>query len=180
MALANNVLAGSFHYEIDVMTQLVSKQKNKLNTIQMSWLYDEKISKMLLQDEDITPAKRQHTLNTVGDLIMTDLQGLNYFTQIQVNGRNLTSVQVKDYRIELIDDKYLRLLFNIPLTQPIDMHSANISIRLADPNGAAMLIYDKAERITIDKTITAKCVVKLINHEEFEHGKAAQLVDIDC
>ena len=70
---ANHVQAGSFHYEIDVMTQLLSSQNNKLNTVQMSWLYDEKMSKMLLQDEDITPAKRQQTLNTVGDLIMTDL-----------------------------------------------------------------------------------------------------------
>lgn len=180
MTSANTVMAGSFHYKIDLMTQLLSNQKNKLNTVQMSWLYDEKMSKILLQDEDITPTKRQQTLNTVGDLIMTDLQGLNYFTEIQINGKKLKIANIKDYTIELIDEKYLRLLFSIPLTQPVDMHSAKISISLADPNGAAMLFYNTAERITIDKNITAKCSVKLINHDEFEHGKAAQLVDISC
>ena len=178
--LANNVIGGSFHYQIDVMTQLVSNQPNKINTVEMSWLYDEKMTNMLLQDEDITPAKRQQTLDTVADLIMTDLKGLNYFTQIKVNGKKLTIKQINDYGIELIDDKYLRLLFTIPVTQPVDLKKSTFSISLSDPNGAAMLFYDTAERIEVDKSITAKCAVKLINHDEFEHGKAAQRVDISC
>ena len=135
---------------------------------------------MLLQDEDITPAKRQQTLDTIADLIMTDLKGLNYFTQIKVNGKKLSVKQIKNYAIELIDDKYLRLLFTIPITQPIDLKKSTLSISLSDPNGAAMLFYDTAERIQIDKSITAKCAVKLINHDTFEHGEAAQRVDVSC
>lgn len=175
-----NTTAGTFHYQIDVMSHLLSNQNNQFNILQMSWLYDEKMTQMLLQDEDLSPKKKQQSLDEVGDLIMADLKGLNYFIKLQLNSKPLKFSHSDAYSVELLEGKFLRLLFDIPLVQAINPNEMKLSISLVDPNGAALLFYDTDERVTIEPPNSDRCMVKLDSLEEFEHGKAAQHVNIYC
>ena len=180
LTLGSGSMAGSFHYEIDVMSELMADPKGNLEGVQMSWLYDEKMTKILLQGEDISPGKKQQTLDALGKRIMKDLNGVSYFTRLQMKGKRLNVTSTPEMSVELIENKYLRLFFWLPLAQPVDVHNAKISMSLADPNGAAMLFYDSAERISLDDRLVSRCRVSLFNHEEFAHGEAAQRVDVSC
>lgn len=180
LTLTHNSFAGGYHYQIDVMSRLLGNQQGNIGALQMSWLYDEEITKILLQGEDLTPAKRQQSLQSVGNRIMADLQGLNYFTQLQLNGKTLPMSNNISFIVELLNDKNLRLLFDLPLAQAVPATRATFSISVADPNGTALLFYNSAERVAIDPSVTAQCHINLVNFENSEHGKATQRVDITC
>ncbi|CAA6812657.1 MAG: Unknown protein [uncultured Thiotrichaceae bacterium] len=179
-ALSTQATAGDFHYQIDAMSKILSAPNKQLGALQMSWLYDEQTTTMLLQDADLSPKKRQHSLNTIGQRTIKDLKRLNYFTDIKINGKPVKLAPPENLMVELIDGKYFRLFFILPFSETVDAKNGTLSFSLLDPNGIALPLFDSQERISVDATLQNSCHVNLVNFEEYKHGTAAQRVDVSC
>lgn len=180
LALSTQATAGDFHYQIDVMSKVLSAPNSQLGALQMSWLYDDKTTSLLLQDADMSPEKRQHSLNTIGQRTIKDLKRLNYFTDIKINGKPVKLTAPENLMVDLIEDKYFRLFFILPFSETVNAKNGTLSFSLFDPNGIALPLFDSQERVSVDETLQNGCKVHLVNFEKYEHGTAAQRVDVSC
>jgi len=180
LLFTNSLFAGGFHYEIDANTHLVSDKSAHIKGLKMVWVYDTTISKMIIEDEDLTPEKREQTLETVAHLMLADLDSINYFTSAIINNKPVIFAEVTEHQLEVLDNKQLKLTFFLPFKPSYPSNKMTFDLALADPAGAGIVIYTDKQSITLDKTLQSQCSHSLINHDEFEHGQAAQLVKISC
>ncbi len=178
LLLSNTLLAGGFHYEIDAQTRLVSNDSGYIKGLEMTWVYDAAISDLITQDEDLSTKNRDGTLKSLAILMVEDLHDLNYFTSLLIDGKPAIFAEPTHNRLEMLNGKQLKLTFFLPLATPLA--AKNIDLALADPNGAGVVIYNDDRSITFDEKLQKRCNKILVNHEEFEHGQAAQIVKITC
>lgn len=146
----------------------------------MSWLYDEPMTTLLLQDADLSPQNRQHDLDSLGQRTLNDLKRLNYFTDIKHNGRSVKLAAPENLMVELIEGKYLRLFFILPFSEAITAKNETLSFSLLDPNGIALPLFDSEKRISLDDALQNICNINLVDFDQYEHGEAAQRVDVNC
>lgn len=179
-AFSTHATAGDFHYQIDVMSKVLSAPNHQLGALQMSWLYDDQTTNLLLQDADMSPEKRQQSLDELGQRTIKDLKRLNYFADVKVNGKPVKFAAPENLMVELIQDQYLRLFFILPFAEPINTKNTTLSFSLNDPNAIALLLFDSQERVSLDETLANNCKINLVNFENTEHGNASQRVDVSC
>lgn len=180
LLLITSLHAGGFHYEINARTQMMSSDKGHINGLKMTWLYDESISKMLLEDEDLTAAKRKDSLSVLANMMLSDLNTLNYFTSLLINGTPASFSKAIQPQLIITDNKQLTLSFMLPFQKGYKVKDKTMNLALADPAGAAIVFYENAMSISMDKTLQTRCKHSLVDHKEFEHGQAAQLVSVKC
>lgn len=180
IALSTSASAGDFHYQIDVMSKVLSTPNKQFGALQMSWLYDEQISSLLLQDADMSPAKLQGSLDKIGQRTIKDLRRLNYFTDVKINGAPVKFASPENLIVELIDKKYFRLFFILPFSETITAKNSTLNFSLLDPNAIALPVFDSQERVSVDESLQDSCNITLVNFEVYEHGSAAQRIDVTC
>ncbi|MEE9352049.1 MAG: DUF1007 family protein [Thiotrichaceae bacterium] len=181
LLLASKALsAGGFHYEIDAHTHFMTNDTGAVSGLEMTWIYDKQISDMIIEDEDLSEAKRADTLKTVASLMIQDLDPMNYFTSLLINDQPATFKGVNQQQLQLVNQKQLKLTFLIPLEKPVNIKNITFDLALADPNGAGIIIYNDIQSLTMDKKLQTRCKPTLVDHKEFEHGQAAQLVKVSC
>lgn len=176
LLLTQPLSAGSFHYYLDVTTAVQVDARQQLHAVKMSWVYDEQITGMLLQN--------QQDLKLLGDVIISDLHKAGYFTNLLLNGKRLDLAQVKAYKLELLKQQgkdKLKLDFTLPLKAPVSFKGkSKLVIDLVDQSGSAMFYHKDASRILLGETLKQHCAARVINKEEFEHSESAQIVTLHC
>lgn len=174
------VVAGGFHYDIDVSNQLVEDASGKLTGLQMRWLYGQEVSQILLEGEDLSAGQRAASLQALADQMLGDLLKLNYFTRLNLDGQALQLVTVTRYRLELTQDQRLQLDFLLPIVTPQHLAGKKLDVALADSSGSATLKYQDASRIMLGSKLKATCTVGLEQKEDFAHGDPAQIAHVQC
>jgi len=161
----------SYHYEVAVTTRF-DVVKDQLQALKMTWLYDEEVSQVMLQDNK--------NLDVFKKKLIRDLGKLGYFTQIKINGKKVIFDKAKDVVLKK-ENKVLKLFFTLPLRTPELIHKgSHINVEHKDPTAIAILYYDNPSRISIEGAMKNRCKSSVKDKAKFEDGEFPQLVGISC
>ncbi len=177
--LSGPVFAGGFHYEIEVTSRLIEDAAGNLSGMQLSWLYDQPVSDVLLEGEDLSPPQRASTLTTVAGRIISDLYDYSYYAHLKLNGQVLQPVTVTTYKLDLLPDKRLKLDFTLPLVKPQALAGRQLDIEFIDPTGTGVLLYKSADRVSTGPVKT-DCTIGLEAHPDYGHGEPPQTAHLSC
>lgn len=173
-------LAGGYHYQVDVSTTFKQDAAGRLNALQMEWVYGQAMTELLVRQEDLVVEKRAAALKTAAGLMMKDLQAHSYFTRLNLGGELQQVVTSTNYALELTPQQRLRLRFLLPLVRPIDMRQQQLALEMLDPKGTAILLYTDDSYVNADAGLLEQCDFRVDQKAEFEHGEAAQTVQVQC
>jgi len=180
LLFSQTLWAGGFHYEISVKTTLNIDENNQLQSLSMQWLNDQATSELLLEGHDVsTPAKREASLQSIGERMIRSLKDAHYVTRLESTGSPIAFADINDYQLQLNDEKQLLLRFHLPLIKPYPLSQKPLTLSHTDPNGSAMLLYRSAEHIQFNK-LDAPCKTQITEPALIIHGESAQLIQITC
>ncbi len=170
----------SYHYEMQVSSALETNDKKQLEALNVTFLYDGEVSKVMLQDEK--------DLDKLGRTLIRDLGKLGYFTQIKLNGLVLDTQKASGIKLNKITSKgeggefdVLQLIFTLELKSPATLTSnSEIALSHEDPTAAAILYYENTEHILIGNNLKDTCKVSVKEKDKFEEGDFPQIVRISC
>ena len=175
-ALFSPSVLAHFHYELPITSTLQANAKHQLKAIKMSWIYDDEVSEMMLQD--------QKDVKKLGDKLINDLDKLGYFTFLKLNGKSLETSKVELFKLEEIKfDGYskLKLTFTLPLKTPVSLQGNNtLNIRHEDGTASAIIYYDKPSYLSIDNNLNSNCKADIREKKDFEEGESPQDVKVVC
>ena len=173
--------AHGFHYQVNVSSQFQTDAAGKLTAIAMDWDYDPQVTSVMLEDEDLSPAKRDQTLQSLTKRLMDDLAVLHYFTELQRNDETVlfnepTAVSLK---VQGIDHaQHLLLHFQLPLQAPISAQEQPLTLTLADPYATGSLSYADTSKVVLPSTWQG-CSLKL-NATAANEKPVQNEVKLDC
>lgn len=164
-------VAHAYHYEVQISNELNSS-KGQLNALNMTWLYDEDVSGVMLQDQD--------DLKKLSAKLINDLDLLGYFTQVKLNGKTLALGKAKNVILKKFDNTLL-LFFTIPFKKPVTIKKGStLSFNHEDPSASAILYYDKPSEIIINGTLKKRCKSTVKEKGDFNEGEFPQVVKVYC
>lgn len=174
--LNTSAWAGGFHYTIGVSSRFLADEQGNLTAVQMSWLHDDVVSGLLLDGQGTDDA----ALQTLGDSIIKDLAGLDYFTLLRLNGQPVKTSMATQHQLKLMDGNKLWLSFTLPLAQAQDVTGKVLQMTLQDKNGSADLSHTDVASVELSEPLSAACRTELKPLEAEYHGAASQLVQVVC
>lgn len=161
--LLQSAQAHSFHYSVQVASQLHSNAQGQLQSISMDWDYDPQVTDVMLEGEDLSPAAQAQTLQALTARLMQDLAALHYFTDLKSNAETVLFQEPTDVQLQVktVDNaQHLQLHFTLPLQAPLSATGKPLVLTLADPYGTGSLQYADPSRLTLPSTWSA-CQVQL-------------------
>lgn len=174
--LNTSAWAGGFHYTIGVSSRFLADEQGNLTAVQMSWLHDEVVSGLLLDGQGTDDA----ALQDLGDRIIKDLAGLDYFTLLRLNGTALKTETATQHQLKLMGGNKLWLSFTLPLAQAQVVKGKVLQMTLQDKNGSADLSHVDVASVELSASLSAACRTELKPLEAEYHGAASQLVQVVC
>ncbi len=176
IVMSQSVLAEHFHYFIDIETTYTVNQQNQLNALNISWVYDEKMSVLM--------KKQNPNLQELGQTTLNDLRKHDYFTHIQFNGKPVKTGQVTQFNLQEFTENgqtALQLDFTLPLLQPLNMKGNNkLTWSFSDPSGLAIMVYFTPKNIRLGGVLQSHCKPLMRENKSAEHGDPAQLLSLQC
>ncbi len=164
------------HYELSVTSSFQANNDNQLESMTISWTYDDEISTLML--------KEQKDVKKLGQKLINDLEKLSYFTSIKLNGNVIATKTVETYTLEEIkQDDYsnLKLTFTLPFKTPIKLEGKNtLIINHEDANLSAIIYYENPEAFVFDKNLNSNCKLDIVEKKDFEEGESPQDTKILC
>lgn len=171
-----SAFAEHFHYFIDVETQFAVNPNKQLTELNLSWVYDEKMSALL--------KKRNPNLKALGQAIMNDLRKQHFFTNVTFNGKPVKTGQVRSFNLQEFTQngkKALQLDFTLPLLRPLNMNGKNtLNWTFADPSGVGILVYYTQKNILLGATLQGHCHANMKENQNAQHGDPAQFLSLQC
>jgi ABC-type uncharacterized transport system substrate-binding protein len=172
--------AHSYHYELQVTNALQTNDKNELEALKLTFLYDGEVSKVMLQD--------QKNLDKLGKTLIKDLGKLGYFTQVKLNGKVLNTNKAQDIKLEKISVKSksasydaLQLHFTLVLKKPVSIaKNSEIMFVHEDPTEAAILYYENADHILVEGNLKDNCKSSVKEKSKFAEGEFPQIIRVHC
>lgn len=165
------------HQEIQVKSAFQVNQRQELNIITMSWVYDTFASTDMLS--------HQNDIDLLAKILVSDLSRFNFFTHLNADGRRISSNNVSQYKLIKAKDRHnnpvLQLTFTLVLKQPLSTKSLKkIDIVHVDPTNRSLFYYDDAKDIILSNELKSKCSALLSDKAEFKEGEFPQIAAINC
>lgn len=122
------------HVWIDARSEVVFDGQQRIAALRVSWRFDEFYSLFAVEglDKNGDGALDADELRPLAELNVTNLKEYRYFTQVTVDGAEAAYGPVTDYG-STFEDGILGLDFVIPLQQPVDPRTAQVSLKSYDP-----------------------------------------------
>ena len=177
--------AGSaFHYQLDLTARLVTTDKSELTGIEMSWLYDTELSETLMDGEDLSEANREATLEKRAADILDGLKGVNYFTTLKVDGKDIKLEDVEQYNLRLIDQSRLQLNMTLPLETTTTLKGHLLEVVVSDSSAIGLATFVDPTRLKLDQSIKSSCKKPQLQQSQLgvidEHIVMSETMTVDC
>ena len=164
-----------FHYTITSTAKLWANHKKQLTAVEMSWLYDQEVSGMMLRSGQ--------SMEALAKGIIDDLAKLHYFTQLEFNGKRIATERVKQYKLAQIkqgNKNLIKLDFVLPLQSPLFIQGNTLGIVHTDPGASASIFYRHANHILLGQIFQGICKASVQAIKDFEVGEPPELIRIHC
>ncbi|MEB8433199.1 DUF1007 family protein [Cocleimonas sp. KMM 6892] len=165
-----------FHYEISLTSHLQANAQKQLDSIKMTWTYDDNVSKLMLQDDEDISDLRERLIKELGNFL--------YFTSLTLNDLYLETKQVTTYELQEIQHQNktrLQLTMTLALKEPVSLEGNNtLEIEHEDISASAIMFYETPAALSIDERLNKNCRVDIKDKEKYEEGEPPQIVKVIC
>lgn len=160
LLLAVQCLAASAHPHvwIDVVNDILFTPQGLMHGIKQSWTFDESYSVLTLQGLD-TDKDRKYSAGELAPFVkeaLASLKNWDYFSYVQVNGRNEPFVKLQNASARVEKDKVV-LEFELLMAQPVDTGSNDIRFTVYDRSFYNLLSYAEEDPIWLGQYAPDDC-----------------------
>ena len=157
LTLSSVTLAlGHPHMWVDLESRVVLNIDDGRVVIQQIWLFDDFFSTSVIEDASLDPGGTNAGIQKEIDRIIEALKPYNYYTEIEMGGKNLSSTLVGDVTWEVIQNR-IKLRFAIAPNKSSVSDVQGWSYAIFDPTYYIEMLHEEGATITIDGDLTQKC-----------------------
>ena len=147
---------GHPHMWVDLESRVVLNIDDGRVVIQQIWLFDDFFSTSVIEDASLDPGGINAGIQKEIDRITEALEPYNYYTEIEMGGKNLSSTLVGDVTWEVIQNR-IKLRFTIAPNKSSVSDVQGWSYAIFDPTYYIEMLHEEGATITIDGDLTQKC-----------------------
>ena len=147
---------GHPHMWVDLESRVVLNIDAGRVVIQQIWLFDDFFSTSVIEDASLDPGGTNAGIQKEIDRITEALKPYNYYTEIEMGGKNLSSTLVGDVTWEVIQNR-IKLRFTIAPNKSSVSDVQGWSYAIFDPTYYIEMLHEEGATITIDGDLTQKC-----------------------
>ena len=147
---------GHPHMWVDLESRVVLNIDDGRVVIQQIWLFDDFFSTSVIEDASLDPGGTNAGIQKEIDRITEALKPYNYYTEIEMGGKNLSSTLVGDVTWEVIENR-IKMSFTVAPNESSVSDVQGWSYAIFDPTYYIEMLHEEGATITIDGDLTQKC-----------------------
>ena len=157
LTLSSATLAlGHPHMWVDLQSRVVLNIDDGSVAIQQVWLFDDFFSTSVIEDASLDPGGTSAGIQKEIERITEALKPYNYYTEIEMGGKKLSSTLVGDVTWEVIQNR-IKMRFNIAPNESSISDVQGWSYAIFDPTYYIEMLHVEDVSITIDGDLARKC-----------------------
>jgi len=147
---------GHPHMWVDLESRVVLNIDDGSVAIQQVWLFDDFFSTSVIEDSSLYPGGTNAGIQNEIERITEALKPYNYFTEIEMGGKKLSSTLVGDISWEVIDNR-IKMSFTVAPNESSVSDVQGWSYAIFDPTYYIEMLHAEGSSITIDGNFAQKC-----------------------
>ena len=137
-----------------------------------------------MDGEDLSVAKRDAVLKRRAADILDGLKGMDYFTSLYLDDKQVHVAEVKEYTLNLAEENRLQLELTLPLKKAIDISGKKLLMKISDETGVGLATVSSADRVTLPMQLAKACKGPSLLKEDLGeidgHRVLAETITVDC
>ena len=157
-ALSSTPLRAHPHVWIDAVSDILFNKDGHMIGLKQSWVFDESYSVLAVQglDKNRDGKLSRKELAVLLKQSISSLKGWDYFSYVQVNGRNMALQKMRHPHISYKNDK-VHISFRLYLDSPVDARRNRISFSVYDRSFYNLLSYVEKDPVWLGKFAPQSC-----------------------
>ena len=147
---------GHPHMWVDLESRVVLNIDDGSVAIQQVWLFDDFFSTSVIEDASLDPGGTNAGIQKEIERITEALKPYNYYTEIEMGGKNLSSTLVGDVTWEVIENR-IKMSFTVAPNESSVSDVQGWSYAIFDPTYYIEMLHEEGATITIDGDLAQKC-----------------------
>lgn len=147
---------GHPHMWVDLQSRVVLNIDDGSVAIQQVWLFDDFFSTSVIEDASLDPGGTSAGIQKEIERITEALKPYNYYTEIEMGGKNLSPTLVGDVTWEVIQNR-IKMKFTIAPNKSSISDVQGWSYAIFDPTYYIEMLHVEAASITTDGDLARKC-----------------------
>ena len=147
---------GHPHMWVDLESRVVLNIDDGSVAIQQVWLFDDFFSTSVIEDSSLDPGGTNAGIQKEIERITEALKPYNYYTEIEMGGKNLSSTLVGDVTWEVIENR-IKMSFTVAPNESSVSEVQGWSYAIFDPTYYIEMLHAEGASITIDGDFAQKC-----------------------
>ena len=134
------------HAWIDLRSRVLLNDEGQVYAFEFEWLFDDYYTVLVAEELGLGQEPTAAYLDQITKRNLTNLQDYDYFTAITYDGERQAVGEVTRYESDLHDGR-LWMQFELPLTQPLDPKTGEVSFAVYDPTYWIEILHLEGEPI---------------------------------
>lgn len=147
---------GHPHMWVDLESRVVLNNDAGTVAIQQVWLFDDFFSTSVIEDASLDPGGTNAGIQKEIERITEALKPYNYFTKIEMEGKNLSSTLIGDVTWEVIKNR-IEMRFTVAPNESSVSDVQGWSYAIFDPTYYIEMLHVEDASILIDGDVAQKC-----------------------
>ena len=147
---------GHPHMWVDLESRVVLNIDDGRVVIQQIWLFDDFFSTSVIEDASLYPGGTNAGIQKEIERITEALKPYNYYTEIEMGGKKLSSTLVGDVSWEVIDNR-IKMRFTVAPNESSVSDVQGWSYAIFDPTYYIEMLHAEGSSITIEGDFAQKC-----------------------
>ena len=147
---------GHPHMWVDLESRVVLNTDDGSVAIQQVWLFDDFFSTSVIEDSSLYPGGTNAGIQKEIKRITEALKPYNYYTEIEMGGKKLSSTLVGDVSWEVVDNR-IKMMFTVAPNESSVSDVQGWSYAIFDPTYYIEMLHAEGSSITIDGNFAQKC-----------------------
>ena len=147
---------GHPHMWVDLESRVVLNNDAGTVAIQQVWLFDDFFSTSVIEDASLDPGGTNAGIQKEIERITEALKPYNYFTKIEMEGKNLSSTLIGDVTWEVIKNR-IKMRFTVAPNESSVSDVQGWSYAIFDPTYYIEMLHVEDASILIDGDVAQKC-----------------------
>ena len=147
---------GHPHMWVDLESRVLLNIDDGSVAIQQVWLFDDFFSTSVIEDSSLYPGGTNAGIQKEIERITEALKPYNYYTEIEMGGKKLSSKLVGDVSWEVVDNR-IEMRFTVAPNESSVSDVQGWSYAIFDPTYYIEMLHAEGSSITIDGDFAQKC-----------------------
>jgi len=147
---------GHPHMWVDLESRVVLNIDDGSVAIQQVWLFDDFFSTSVIEDASLDPVGTNAGIQREIERITEALEPYNYYTEIEMGGKTLSSTLIGDVTWEVIENR-IKMRFTIAPNKSSVSDVQGWSYAIFDPTYYIEMLHEEGATITIEGDLARKC-----------------------